>query len=114
MVHHCDSKLTSECRLRDLTHETDAEQRRRIADLEKELAGVDDMQGRSTTDTSMFVAHLWSPAQYSQTLARLEHADLQVEDLKQQLDDALGAEELLVQLTERNLMMGEVSTSTLI
>lgn len=32
-------------RLRDLTHETDAEQRRRIADLEKELGGVDDMQG---------------------------------------------------------------------
>ncbi|KAG8906123.1 hypothetical protein FRB99_007513, partial [Tulasnella sp. 403] len=72
-------------KLRDLTQETDGEQRRRIADLEKELAGVDDMQ-----------------AQYAQTLARLEHADLQVEDLKQQLDDALGAEEILVQLTERN------------
>lgn len=47
-------------------------------------------------------------AQYAQTLARLEHADLQVEDLKQQLDDALGAEDVLVQLTERNLLMGEV------
>ncbi|KAG8856780.1 hypothetical protein FRB96_006284 [Tulasnella sp. 330] len=77
-------------RLRDITHETDAEQRRRIADLEKELGGVDDMH-----------------AQYAQTLARLEHADSQVDDLKEQLDDALGAEEVLVQLTERNLLMGE-------
>ncbi|KAG9015752.1 hypothetical protein FRB93_012317 [Tulasnella sp. JGI-2019a] len=77
-------------RLRDLTHETDAEQRRRIADLEKELTGVDDMQ-----------------AQYAQTLARLEQAENQVDDLKEQLDDALGAEEVLVQLTERNLIMGE-------
>ncbi|KAG9042521.1 hypothetical protein FS837_010755 [Tulasnella sp. UAMH 9824] len=77
-------------RMRDLTHETDAEQRRKIADLERELAGVDEMQ-----------------ANYDQTLARLEHADLQVEDLKQQLDDAMGAEEVLVQLTERNLLMSE-------
>ncbi|KAG8953679.1 hypothetical protein FRC04_001883 [Tulasnella sp. 424] len=77
-------------RMRDLTHETDAEQRRKIADLERELAGVDEMQ-----------------ANYDQTLARLEHADMQVEDLKQQLDDAMGAEEVLVQLTERNLLMSE-------
>ena len=34
---------------------------------------------------------------------------MQIEDLKAQLDDALGAEDLLVQLTERNLMLGEVS-----
>jgi dynactin 1 len=33
---------------------------------------------------------------------------VQIEDLKVQLDDALGAEEMLVQLTERNLMLGEV------
>jgi dynactin 1 len=33
-----------------------------------------------------------------------------VEDLKLQLDDALGAEDLLEQLTERNLQMSEVSS----
>ncbi|KAG8957368.1 hypothetical protein FRC03_010211 [Tulasnella sp. 419] len=77
-------------RLRDITHETETEHKKKIADLEKELAGLDDMH-----------------VQYSQTLARLEQADLQVEDLKQQLDDALGAEEMLMQLTERNLLMGE-------
>ena len=31
-----------------------------------------------------------------------------IEELKVQLDDALGAEEMLVQLTERNLVLGEV------
>ncbi|KIO30933.1 hypothetical protein M407DRAFT_222067 [Tulasnella calospora MUT 4182] len=81
-------------RMRDLTHDTDAEQRRKIADLERELAGVDEMQG-------------WAISNYDQTLARLEHADMQIEDLKLQLDDAMGAEEVLVQLTERNLLMSE-------
>ena len=38
----------------------------------------------------------------------LQNAEQQVEDLKIQLDDALGAEEMLVQLTERNLMLSEV------
>ena len=38
----------------------------------------------------------------------LQNAEQQVEELKLQLDDALGAEEMLVQLTERNLMLSEV------
>jgi dynactin 1 len=42
--------------------------------------------------------------------AKLANAETQVEDLKLQLDDALGAEDLLEQLTERNLQMGEVSS----
>ena len=37
----------------------------------------------------------------------LERAEAQVEDLKGQLDDALGAEDLLEQLTERNLSLSE-------
>lgn len=39
------------------------------------------------------------------------NADAQIEDLKDQLDDALGAEEMLVQLTDRNLMLSEVCIS---
>lgn len=39
------------------------------------------------------------------------NADAQIEDLKVQLDDALGAEEMLVQLTDRNLMLSEVCTN---
>lgn len=41
--------------------------------------------------------------------AKLENADQHIVDLKQQLDNALGAEEMLEQLTERTLYMGEVS-----
>ena len=40
-------------------------------------------------------------------MIKLTNAEIQIEDLKVQLDDALGAEEMLVQLTERNLMLGE-------
>jgi hypothetical protein len=50
------------------------------------------------------------PAQLESTLIKLVNADTQIEDLKLQLDDALGAEDLVVQLTERTLMLGEVTT----
>ena len=54
------------------------------------------------------VTHVVWAANYESTLIKLANAEVQVEDLKLQLDDALGAEEMLVQLTERNLMLGEV------
>ena len=44
----------------------------------------------------------------------LQNAEQQVEELKMQLDDALGAEEILVQLTERNLMLSEVRIYTIL
>ena len=47
---------------------------------------------------------------HESVLIMLQNAEQQVEDLKLQLDDALGAEEMLVQLTERNLMLSEVLT----
>ncbi|KAL4247405.1 dynactin subunit family protein [Abortiporus biennis] len=77
-------------RLRDISQETEQEQRRRIAEMEKDVTTVDELQ-----------------AQYESTLIKLTNAEIQIEDLKAQLDDALGAEEMLVQLTERNLMLGE-------
>ncbi|KAH8094699.1 dynactin, partial [Cristinia sonorae] len=77
-------------RLRDVTQENDQEQRRRIAGMEKDITTVDELQ-----------------AQYESTLIKLTNAEVQIDDLKAQLDDALGAEEMLVQLTERNLMLGE-------
>jgi dynactin 1 len=45
---------------------------------------------------------------YELAEAKLANAEAQIEDLKVQLDDALGAEDMLEQLTERNLQMGEV------
>ncbi|KAH9948209.1 dynactin [Amylocystis lapponica] len=77
-------------RLRDISQETELEQRRRIAEMEKDVTGLDDLH-----------------SQYESTLGKLANAEVQIEDLKEQLDDALGAEEMLVQLTERNLMLGE-------
>lgn len=45
---------------------------------------------------------------YDTTAAQLERAEGQVEDLKVQLDDALGAEDMLEQLTDRNLSLTDV------
>ncbi|KAG5644147.1 hypothetical protein DXG03_009041 [Asterophora parasitica] len=77
-------------KLRDMTQEIELDQRKRIAEMEKDIVGIDDLQ-----------------SQYESTLIKLTNAEVQIEDLKLQLDDALGAEEMLVQLTERNLMLGE-------
>ncbi|KAJ4492110.1 dynein associated protein-domain-containing protein [Lentinula edodes] len=77
-------------RLRDMTQDTDQDQRRRIAEMEKDLTGYEELQ-----------------AQLSTTTVKLSNAETQIDDLKLQLDDALGAEDMLVQLTERNLVLGE-------
>ena len=66
--------------------------------------------------TSIHPGHVltWSlAASYETTLIQLTNAEIQVEDLKMQLDDALGAEEMLVKLTERNLELGEVGICVL-
>lgn len=80
-------------RLRDLTAETDAEQKQKLADQEKELRALDEIQ-----------------ASYESVCAKLEASDTLLEDLKVQLDDALGAEEMLEQLTERNMVLSEKVT----
>ncbi|KAF8682303.1 Dynein associated protein [Rhizoctonia solani] len=77
-------------KLRQITQETDVEQKRKIAELERDLSGIDELQ-----------------TGYEETLSKLANADAQIEDLKIQLDDALGAEEMLVQLTDRNLQLSE-------
>ncbi|KAF8634861.1 hypothetical protein AX15_000617 [Amanita polypyramis BW_CC] len=77
-------------KLRDVTSETEQEQRKRILEMEKDVGEFEQLQ-----------------AQYDEALVKLTNAEVQVEDLKLQLDDALGAEEMVVQLTERNLELGE-------
>ena len=59
--------------------------------MEKDVSGIDDLQ-----------------ASYDETVIKLSNAEIQIEDLKLQLDDALAAEDMLVRLTERNLVLGEV------
>lgn len=82
-------------RLRDVSTENDKESKVKISDLEKELHTYGDAQARLELSE-----------------AKLANAESQVEDLKLQLDDALGAEDLLEQLTERNLLMSDVSPSS--
>lgn len=75
-----------------MSAENDKESKAKIGDLEKELNSLSDAESRLELSE-----------------AKLADAESQVEDLKLQLDDALGAEDLLEQLTERNLLMSEVS-----
>ncbi len=100
-------------RLRDITQETEQDQRRRIAEMEKDVTTLDEIQCAHCwlLITTLSSTHQHPLAQYETTLIKLQNAETQIEDLKEQLDDALGAEDLLVQLTERNLMLGEVSAS---
>ncbi|TFK65445.1 hypothetical protein BDN72DRAFT_824554 [Pluteus cervinus] len=77
-------------KLRDITQDNDQEQRRRINDMEKDLSNFDEIQ-----------------TQYETTLIMMSNAQTEISDLKAQLDDAMSAEDMLVQLTERNLVLGE-------
>ena len=120
-----------------MTSETERDQRNRIAELERDLSETSGLQGerddllplalrfrreneegsrqgrRADLASFRFVPlstrSSFLAAQYELTLGHLDNAELQVEDLKIQLDDALGAEEMLEALTEKNLEMGEVS-----
>lgn len=77
-------------RLRDLSSETELGQKRRIAELEKDLSSLADVQDERDT-----------------LVTKLQVSEAQFEDVKAQLDDAAGAEEMIEQLTERNLFQGE-------
>ncbi|KAF9447534.1 hypothetical protein P691DRAFT_706592 [Macrolepiota fuliginosa MF-IS2] len=77
-------------KLRDLSQDTEHEQRKRIQEMEKDIETLDELQ-----------------VQYDETLIKLANAETEIEELKLQLDDALHAEDLLVKLTERNLELGE-------
>ncbi|KAI8138119.1 dynein associated protein-domain-containing protein [Fennellomyces sp. T-0311] len=46
-------------------------------------------------------------AQYERVKEQLDNAESQIDDLKQRLDDSLGAEDLVEQLTEKNLTLNE-------
>lgn len=81
-------------RFRDHTSEADAEHRRRIADLEKELDLTSDLQGV-----------------FDNTVVEFERAERQIEELKLQLDDAFGAEDMLEELTEKNMTLNDVGFS---
>ncbi|KAJ2280527.1 hypothetical protein EV176_000964 [Coemansia sp. RSA 451] len=76
-------------RLRDVAAESEATLGQRVKQLEREAAAAAEQ------------------AQAAQGLrTQLQAAEAQIEDLKERLDDALGAEELIESLSERNLDLG--------
>lgn len=99
-------------RLRDISAETELEQRKKILELERELANTDELQG-----SKYFLSKYSEPkvgnflADYENNLKDLLATEKQIEDLKERLDDALGAEDMLESLTNRNLELGEVLAS---
>ncbi|KAI9839542.1 MAG: hypothetical protein M1819_002168 [Sarea resinae] len=77
-------------RLRDMTQQQEGELRDQIKSLEEdvqELGGVKE--------------------QYEVTKEKLQQSDAGIEDLRQQLDTALGAEEMIEELTDKNLALNE-------
>jgi len=52
------------------------------------------------------------PGAFDAMAQRADQAEALAEDLKIQLDDALGAEDMLEQLSDRNLALSEASGST--
>jgi dynactin 1 len=77
-------------RLRDLTQEQESELKDQIKSLEE------DVQELGT------IKH-----EYDDTKAKLLECEADIEDLRQQLDAALGAEEIIEELTEKNLSLNE-------
>lgn len=73
-----------------MTSEQEAEMTRKLKNLEKEASVVQEVQLHN-----------------EKLRENLELAESQIEDLKQRLDDAIGAEDMIEQLSERNITLGE-------
>jgi dynactin 1 len=77
-------------RLRDMTQQTEAELKDEIKSLEEDVRDLGSVK-----------------EQYEVTKERLAESEAGIEDLRQQLDNALGAEDMIEELTERNMSMSE-------
>jgi dynactin 1 len=77
-------------RLRDMTQQTEEELRDEIKSLEEDVRDLGSVK-----------------EQYEMTQEKLTQSEAAVEDLRQQLDNALGAEDMIEELTERNMSMND-------
>lgn len=77
-------------RLRDMTQQTESELKDEIKTLEDDVRDLGNVK-----------------EQYEIAKEKLAHSEAGVEDLRQQLDDALGAEDMIEELTDRNMSMNE-------
>lgn len=77
-------------RLRDMTQQTESELKDEIKSLEEDVRDLGSVK-----------------EQYDLTKETLAQSEAVVEDLRQQLDNALGAEDMIEELTDRNMSMNE-------
>jgi dynactin 1 len=77
-------------RLRDLTQESEEQLKDQVASLEEEVKELNSIKEKSEA-----------------TQEKLTHSESLVEDLRQQLDNALGAEDIIEDLSERNMSLSE-------
>lgn len=77
-------------RLRDLTQQQEEELRGQIKSLEEDVQELTDVK-----------------EQHEAAMGKVTQAEAMVEDLRQQLDTALGAEDMIEDLTERNMSQSE-------
>ncbi|OCL12566.1 hypothetical protein AOQ84DRAFT_436916 [Glonium stellatum] len=77
-------------RLRDISQEQEAELKNQIKSLEEDVQDLAEVK-----------------QQYDDTKARLLECEADIEDLRQQLDAALGAEEMIEELSEQNMSLKE-------
>lgn len=77
-------------RLRDMTQQQEADLKNQVSELEKDVQDLTIVKG-----------------EYLQTRDKLAQSETAIEDLRQQLDTALGAEEMIEELTEKNFALNE-------
>ena len=77
-------------RLRDISQEQEAELKNQIKSLEEDVQDLAQVK-----------------QQYDDTKARLLECEADIEDLRQQLDAALGAEEMIEELSDQNMSLKE-------
>ena len=77
-------------RLRDVTQEQEMESKQRIQELEKDVQDFGDLRGR-----------------YEDTQDKLGQSEAIADDLRQQLEMAQGAEDMIEELTDKNLSFSE-------
>ncbi|KAK3173137.1 hypothetical protein OEA41_006466 [Lepraria neglecta] len=77
-------------RLRDVTQEQEADLKEQILELEQDVQEYNKIK-----------------EEYSQSKEKLLQSDSTLEELRQQLDTALGAEEMIEELTEKNMLLNE-------
>ncbi len=77
-------------RLRDVTQQQEADLKDQVMELEQDLEDMNKIK-----------------EEYQQVKEKLLQSDANLEDLRQQLDTALGAEEMIEELTDRNMALNE-------